>query len=126
MSKLRRWIVTLGQLALAAAWLMSGIVYIATPQRMALLLGMSDAVRLSLGLAMTALALVVAAGTILWRRPIIARLGVAALAAAGVMWTAYDVQRHWTMFAYFHALLTALAIGIWALRANESSRVTPG
>jgi hypothetical protein len=120
MTKYRTLITVLARLALAAAWLLSAAVYIATPKPMAQILAMADGVRQGLGLAMAAPALLVLVGTIVRGRTILATIGTAVLAAGGVAWTVYDVMRHWPMFALFHAALAALAVGILLARTTRT------
>jgi hypothetical protein len=106
------------QLALSAAWLMAGAVYLFTPARMASVLAMSDAARVALGIAMVLSAAIAAIGTISRGRTT-SIVGVGLLAFAGIAWVAYDLLRHWLAFAAYDASLAVTAIALLIFRARE-------
>lgn len=118
MNKHLGWITTIAQLGLAAAWLMTSVVYIYSPKPMAQALAMADGVRETLGVAVGVTSLLVVVGTI-FRGSAITRAGVAILAVSGMLWSAYDLIRHWPMFAGFHAALAVLAIGILLVQNRQ-------
>jgi hypothetical protein len=105
----RNWFVTIAQLGLSAAWLMSGAVYILTPARMAAVLGIAAETREWLGIAMFASGVVAGLGAIT-RSKETSITGVALLVAAGIGFTVYDALRHWTMFAAYDGALAIFAM----------------
>jgi hypothetical protein len=118
MNRLPNWIVLVAQLGLAGAWLMSGVVYIATPKAMERLLGMPDEVRIALGIAMTVLAVLVLAGAFARKTPPLSTTALVAATIAALLWFAYDVTRGWMMFAAFHGALAVLAAALMWVRAR--------
>jgi hypothetical protein len=118
MNRLPNWIVVVAQLGLAGAWLMSGVVYVATPKAMERLLAMPDDVRIALGIAMVVLAVLVLVGAFARKAIGLSNtaLGVATMAA--VLWVAYDITRGWQMFAAFHGALAVLAAALMWVRAR--------
>jgi hypothetical protein len=115
----RRWLVTIAQLGLSAAWLMSGAVYVLTPPRMAAVLGMPVATRELLGIAMFISAVVAAVGAIT-RSKGTSIIGVALLAAAGISFTVYDALRHWAMFTAYDGALAIVAIVLLVIHVRSS------
>jgi hypothetical protein len=105
----RHWLVTIAQLGLSAAWLMSGAVYVFTPPRMAAVLGMTAATRELLGTAMFIAAVVAGVGAIS-RNKETSITGVGLLVVAGIGFTAYDALRHWSIFTAYDGALALLAI----------------
>ena len=97
------------QLAVIVSWLMTAWVFIATPPRMATVVGIPQSVRREIGIAMLLLALVPLAG-LLSRSRKLTTVGFAAFAVGGVAWILYDIQRHWIAFVIFYGLLTIASI----------------
>ncbi|HLJ83628.1 MAG TPA: hypothetical protein VKT51_05590 [Candidatus Eremiobacteraceae bacterium] len=120
MKILPKWLVTVAQVGLAGAWLMSGIIYIATPKAMERVLGMPDDVRLALGVAMLVLAIVLLAGAATRRSAAFAIGGLTAATFAGLLWVVYDIVRAWDAFALFHGALSALAAALLLKRIRAS------
>jgi hypothetical protein len=119
MINMPKWIAIIVQLGLAGAWMMSGIVYVATPQAMERVLGMSDDVRIALGVAMVLLAILLIAG--IFARPYgaLAKGALIAASIAALLWVVYDVARAWEMFALFHGVLAVFAAGLAWIRARS-------
>ena len=118
MTKMPKWIVTIVQLGLAAAWLMSGIAYVATPKAMERVLGMPDDVRIALGVAMVVLAILLLAGVLARPKGALAKTALIAASIAALLWVAYDVARAWEMFALFHGVLAVFAAALAWIRAR--------
>jgi hypothetical protein len=118
MKQKRNWFVTLAQLGLSAAWLMSGAVYMLTPARMAAVLGIASVTREWLGIAMLASGVVAGLGAIT-RSKGTSITGVALLAAAGIGFTVYDALRHWTVFTAYDGALAILAIVLFVIHARS-------
>jgi hypothetical protein len=119
MIKMPKWILTIVQLGLAAAWLMSGIVYVATPEAMARVLGMTGDVRIALGVAMAVLAILLIAVLFVRADGALAKSALIAASIAALLWFAYDLARAWEMFALFHGVLAALAAALALIRARS-------
>ena len=119
MKQKRNWLVTIAQLGLSAAWLMSGAVYFLTPARMAAVLGIAAATREWLGVAMFVSAAVAGYGAIM-RSKGISITGVALLVAAGIGFTVFDALRHWTMFAAYDGALAIVAIVLLVIHVRDS------
>jgi hypothetical protein len=115
----RNWFVTIAQLALSAAWLMSGAVYILTPARMAAVLGISATTREWLGIAMFASGVVAALGAIT-RNKGTSLTGVAMLVVAGIGFTAYDAHRHWNIFTAYDGALAIVAMILFIIHVRDS------
>jgi hypothetical protein len=114
----RNWFVTSAQLALSAAWLMSGAVYILTPARMAAVLGIAAATREWLGIAMFAAGVIAGIGAITQSKGT-SITGVALLFAAGIGFTVYDAIRHWTMFTAYDGALAIFAIVLLVIHVRD-------
>jgi hypothetical protein len=110
--------VTSAQLALSAAWLMSGAVYVLTPARMAAVLGITASTREWLGLAMFASGVVAGLGAIT-RSKGTSTIGVGLLVAAGIGFTVYDALRHWTMFTAYDGALAIVAIVLLVIHVRD-------
>ncbi|HEY7981541.1 MAG TPA: hypothetical protein VID19_08640 [Candidatus Eremiobacteraceae bacterium] len=118
MTQKRNWLVTLAQLGLSAAWLMSGAVYVLTPPRMAAVLAMPSATREVLGIAMFVSALVAGVGAIT-RSKGTSIIGVILLVVAGTSFTTYDALRHWTMFTAYDGALAIVAIVLLVIHVRN-------
>lgn len=119
MKQKRNWFVTIAQLALSAAWLMSGAVYILTPARMAAVLGIAATTREWLGVAMFASGLIAALGAIT-RNKGTSVIGVALLVAAGIGFTVYDALRHWNVFTAYDGALAIVAIVLFVIHVRDN------
>ena len=118
MKQKRNWFVTIAQLGLSAAWLMSGAVYIFTPARMAAVLGISATTREWLGIAMFASGVIAALGAIT-RNKGISVTGLALLVASGIGFTVYDALRHWTIFTAYDGALAIVAIILFVIHVRD-------
>jgi hypothetical protein len=118
MKQKRNWLVTIAQLGLSAAWLMSGAVYVFTPPRMAAVLGMTALTRELLGIAMFVSAVVAGVGVIT-RSKGTSIMGLALLFVAGISFTMYDALRHWTMFTAYDGALAIVAIVLLVVHVRD-------